>query len=129
MRQILFCTCKSFPRNTVLNTGQVKAYLHHLYPHLKVKKKKKNEPKCNILHYKSRSLISLSRTKRNTEVGMNGCKNQLPKMFPNCVSLSYFTKTNIREIRKSPKTGRSDSKRQLLYITNGVPRVTATSHD
>lgn len=41
MRQILFCTCKSFPRNTVLNTGQVKAYLHHLYPHLKVKKKKK----------------------------------------------------------------------------------------
>lgn len=43
MRQILFCTCKSFPRNTVLNTGQVKAYLHHLYPHLKVKKKKTNQ--------------------------------------------------------------------------------------
>ncbi len=44
IRQILFCICKSFPWNTVLNTGQVKAYLHIIFilTWTKKKKKKKN---------------------------------------------------------------------------------------
>ncbi len=43
MRQILFCICKSFPWNTVLNTGQVKAYLHIIFILTWTKKKKKKQ--------------------------------------------------------------------------------------